>query len=53
MTHYIVGYMDHSHNHQEIGVTAKDSFEARDIAVEDVPYIHEHPNSIDHIGKVE
>ncbi len=49
MTHYNVGYMDNSHHHQEICVTAENSYDARSIAVEDVPYIHDHPNSIDYV----
>ena len=39
MTHYNVGYMDNSHKHQEICVTATDSYDAKRIVCEDVPYI--------------
>ena len=49
MTHYNVGYMDNSHKHQEICVTATDSYDAKRIVCEDVPYIHDHPNSIDYV----
>ncbi len=47
MTHYTVGYLDEVRQHQEICVTAEDSFDARNIAMNDVPYIHDHPHSID------
>ena len=47
MSHYTVGYLDETRHHQDICVTANDSWEARSIAEEDVPYLHQHPNSID------
>ena len=47
--HYIVGYHDYEMHTHEVCEYAKDSFEARSEAIEDVPYIHEHPNCIDYI----
>lgn len=47
MTHYTVGYLDQTRHHQEICVTAEDSWDARRIAQEDVPWIHDHPNHVD------
>ena len=47
MTHYTVGYLDSTKHHQEICEYAEDAFQAKTQAVQDVPYLHEHPNSID------
>jgi len=47
MTHYTVGYLDEQRRHLEVCVTAEDSFEARNIATQDIPYLHDHPNKID------
>ena len=47
MTHYTVGYLDSTKQHREICEYAEDAFQAKTQAVQDVPYLHEHPNSID------
>ena len=47
MTHYTVGYLDQSRHHQEVCITAEDSWDARRIAQEDVSWIHDHPNAVD------
>ena len=47
MTHYTVGYMDETRHHQSICEYAEDAFQARNQAVQDVEYLHSHPNSID------
>jgi len=49
LTHYTVGYMDDTRHHQEICEYAEDAFSARNQAVQDVPYLHAHPNHIDSI----
>ena len=47
MSHYVVGYHDYEMHTHEVCEYAKDSYEARVDATEDVPYIHDHPNCID------
>ena len=47
MTHYTVGYMDETRHHQEICEYAENAWEAKSQAVNDVPYLHSHPNSVD------
>ena len=47
MTHYTVGYMDETRHHQEICEYAENAWEAKTQAVNDVPYLHAHPNSVD------
>ena len=49
MSHYTVQYLDSTQHHQSICEYAEDAFSARNQAVEDVPYLHEHPNKIDAI----
>ena len=49
MSHYTVQYLDSTQHHQSICEYAEDAFEARNQAVRDVPYLHEHPNKIDSI----
>ena len=39
--------MDQTRKHQEICEYAEDAFSARNQAVQDVEYLHSHPNSID------
>ena len=39
--------MDQTRHHQEICEYAEDAFSARNQAVQDVEYLHSHPNSID------
>ena len=49
MSHYTVQYLDQSQHHQSICEYAEDAFQARNQAVHDVPYLHDHPNKIDSI----
>ncbi len=49
MTHYVVGYFDAQHNHLDIDVEAKDSWDAQHAATESNSYLNEHPNAIDSI----
>ena len=49
MSHYTVQYLDQSQHHQSICEYAEDAFAARTQAVQDVPYLHDHPNKIDSI----
>ena len=49
MSHYTVQYLDQSQHHQSICEYAENAWEAKQHAVEDVPYLHEHPNKIDAI----
>ena len=47
MSHYTVQYLDSTQHHQSICEYAEDAFSARNQAVQDVEYLHCHPNSID------
>ena len=49
MSHYTVQYLDATQHHQSICEYAEDAFQARNQAVHDVPYLHDHPNKIDSI----
>ena len=49
MSHYTVSYMDETRHHQSICEYAEDAFSAKSQAINDVPYLHLHPNSIDSI----
>ena len=49
MSHYTVQYLDATQHHQSICEYADDAFQARNQAVHDVPYLHDHPNKIDSI----
>ncbi len=49
MSHYTVQYLDETQHHQSICEYAEDAFQARNQAVHDVPYLHDHPNKIDSI----
>ena len=51
MSHYTVQYLDATRNHQSICEYAVDAFTARNQAVQDVPYLYEHPTKIDAIMK--
>ena len=51
MTHYIIGYRDTDNKNFEIGEYAEDAFEAALFAKEDVPYLRQHPSSIEYIKK--
>ena len=47
MSHYTVSYLDESKQHKEICAYAQDSWDARNVAVNDVPYLQRYPSSID------
>ena len=47
LTHYTVGYHDAEKHHYEICEYATDSYSAIEHAKEDVPYLKEHPHSVD------
>ena len=47
MSHYTVQYLDSAKHHQSICEYAENAWEAKTHAIEDVPYLHSHPNSID------
>ena len=49
MSHYTLQYLDETRHHQSICEYAEDAFQARNQAVNDVPYLHSHPNKIDSI----
>ena len=49
MKHYTVGYHDYELHTHEICEYADNSYEAGKDAIEDVPYLHDHPNAIDYI----
>ena len=51
MSHYTLSWHDQKNKHHEIGEYASDAFEAVKFAREDVPYLHEHPFSLDSIKK--
>ena len=52
MSHYTLSWHDQKNEHHEIGEYAEDAFEAVKHAREDVPYLHEHPFSLDSIKEV-
>ena len=52
MSHYTLSWHYHKNIHHEIGEYAEDAFEAVKKAIEDVPYLHEHPFSLDKITEV-
>ena len=47
MSHYTVQYLEETRHHQSICEYAEDAFSARNQAVQDVEYLHSHPNKID------
>ena len=47
MSHYTVQYLDETRHHQSICEYAMNSWQAKQQATEDVPYLHSHPNAID------
>ena len=51
MSLYIIGYRDTDNKNFEIGEYAEDAFEAALYAKEDVPYLKQHPFSLDYIKK--
>ena len=52
MHHYTLGWHDQQNKHYEIGEYADDAFEAVKHAREDVPYLQEHPFSLDSIKEI-
>jgi len=52
MSHYTLGWHDQLNEYHEIGEYAEDAFEALINAIVDVPYLHEHPFSLDKIKEV-
>ena len=53
MSHYTLSWHDQQNEYQEIGEYADDAFEAVRHAREDVPYLQEHPFSLESIKKEE
>ena len=53
MSHYTLIWHDQQNEYHEIGVYADDAFEAVRHAREDVPYLQEHPFSLESIKKEE
>ena len=53
MSHYTLSWHDQSTEYHEIGEYAEDAFEAVKFAREDVPYLHEHPFSLESIKREE
>ena len=51
MSHYTLGWHDQQLKYYEIGEYADDAWEAVKNAREDVPYLQEHPFSLDSIKK--
>ena len=52
MSHYTLGWHDQNQKHYEISEYADDAFEAARNAREDVPYLQEHPFSLDSIKEI-
>ncbi len=52
MSHYTLGWHDQQNEHHEISEYADDAFEAARNAREDVPYLQEHPFSLDSIKEI-
>ena len=52
MSHYTLGWYDQQQNHYEIGEYANDAWEAVKHAIEDVPYLQEHPFSLESIKEI-
>jgi len=48
LVHYTVGYHDAQKHYYEICEYASNSYSAIEHAKEDVPYLREHPHSIDY-----
>ena len=53
MSHYTLSWHDQQNKYHEIGEYAEDAWEAVRNAREDVPYLHEHPFSLESIKKEE
>ena len=52
MSHYTLSWHDQLNEYHEIGEYAEDAFEAVRHAREDVPYLHEHPFSLEKIEEI-
>ena len=52
MSHYTLGWHDQQNKHYEISEYAENAWEAVKNAREDVPYLHEHPFSLDTIKEI-
>ena len=52
MSHYTLSWHDQKNEHHEIGEYAEDAFEAVRHAREDVPYLQEHPFSLQSIKEI-
>ena len=48
-SHYTVQYLDETRHHQSICEYAENAWEAKAHAIQDVPYLYNHPNKIDAI----
>ena len=46
---YTISYRDIQRNRCEFCAYANDCYEGRQVAMEMIKFVHEHPNSIDHI----
>jgi len=51
VSHYTVQYLDETRHHTSICTYAEDAWDARNVAVHDVPYLNAHPSTIDCILK--
>ena len=49
MSHYTVQYLDQNQHHQSICEYSEDAWQAKSQAVQDIEYLHSHPNKIDSI----
>ena len=49
MAGYTVRYMDSEQHLQDVGVYAENAYNASEWVIKEVPYIHDHPNSIKEI----
>ncbi len=47
LSHYTIGYHDAEQHHHEICEYATHSYEAIKDAIEDVPFLREHPSFVD------
>ena len=46
---YTISYLDGKRNRCEFCAYANDSYEARQVVMETIQFLYEHPNAIDHI----
>tara|TARA_B100000700_G_scaffold166169_1_gene183717 strand:+ start:337 stop:507 length:171 start_codon:yes stop_codon:yes gene_type:complete len=47
---YSVRYRDYESKHHEFRTFANDSFDAKQIAMENIKYLNDHPHAIDNIS---